>query len=225
MCAASLPSARTRDRHGHRLQHRPALFDASATDPARAHIARYAWGDDYHDVIGARLDALLAWMREHIASRSRRAPTSTPGRCRSASTRSTPASAGSARTPASSIRSSARGSSSARSSAACRSSPTRRRSTSAATARCASRRVRRRRFVAPGVLDSTRCISYLTIEHRGEIPAELRAEDRRARLRLRHLPGSVSVERGRAASADPAWQPRPVWDAAGLARTAAKIGR
>jgi epoxyqueuosine reductase len=40
-----------------------APYSTESADPDRAHIARYAWGDDYHVVIGRRLDALLAWMR------------------------------------------------------------------------------------------------------------------------------------------------------------------
>src|SRR5437588_299726 len=36
-------------------------YSTECTDPQRAQIARYAWGDDYHDVIKTRLDALVAW--------------------------------------------------------------------------------------------------------------------------------------------------------------------
>jgi epoxyqueuosine reductase len=38
-------------------------YSTHSMDPTRAALARYAWGDDYHTVIQQRLDALLQWMR------------------------------------------------------------------------------------------------------------------------------------------------------------------
>lgn len=41
---------------------RPYSTEVAAT--GAAHVARYAWGEDYHEVIQQRMDALLEWLRE-----------------------------------------------------------------------------------------------------------------------------------------------------------------
>jgi len=35
-------------------------------DPALGKVSRYAWGDDYHEVVGAKLRSLLAWIQSEI---------------------------------------------------------------------------------------------------------------------------------------------------------------
>ena len=57
-----LPSARTVIVTG-TVYNTTVPCSTECADPDRAHIARYAWGDDYHDVLGERLQALLAWLR------------------------------------------------------------------------------------------------------------------------------------------------------------------
>jgi epoxyqueuosine reductase len=49
------------------LYNTDAPYSVEESDPDRAHVARYAWGADYHEVIGGRMDALLSWMREQSA--------------------------------------------------------------------------------------------------------------------------------------------------------------
>jgi epoxyqueuosine reductase len=39
-------------------------YSTEIADASTALVARYAWGDDYHEVIEQRMDALVAWMRD-----------------------------------------------------------------------------------------------------------------------------------------------------------------
>jgi epoxyqueuosine reductase len=67
-------------------------------------------------------------------------------------------------------------------------------------------------IVAPGVLDATRCISYLTIELKSDIPREhhggVGSHVYGCDICQEVCPWNAAAPR----SADPAWQPRAVWD-------------
>ncbi|MFN8058895.1 MAG: tRNA epoxyqueuosine(34) reductase QueG [Vicinamibacterales bacterium] len=57
-----MPSARSVIVTG-TLYNTDRAYSTAIDDPATARVARYAWGDDYHDVLAARLDRLVGWMR------------------------------------------------------------------------------------------------------------------------------------------------------------------
>ena len=84
-------------------------YQGEAPDPSWQPVARYAWGRDYHDVIGPRLERLAEHLAEAAGARSRGYVDTGP--CSSGAWRRGQGSAGSARTPCCSTRSSAPGSS------------------------------------------------------------------------------------------------------------------
>ena len=191
-------------------------YSTECADPGVAHIARYAWGDDYHDVISHRLEALVAWMREVSPEPfDARAYVDTgPVQERVYAQYAGIGWVG----KNTCVINPERGSWIFLSEIIC-SLPLEVDEASfdqCGTCTLCIDACPTRAIVAPGVLDSTRCISYLTIELKGEIPATL------APSIGNHVYGCDVCQEvcpwnaAPAVSGDPAWQPRAAWDGARL---------
>jgi epoxyqueuosine reductase len=187
-------------------------YSTECADPRRAQIARYAWGDDYHDVIGARMASLLAWMRE-------RSPTPFDARAYvdtgPVQERVYAQYAGLGWIGKNSCVINPEIGSWIFLAAIICSLPLE--VDAPSLDQCGSctlciEACPTQAIVAPGVLDSTRCISYLTIELRGDIPEASRSgvgsHVYGCDVCQEVCPWNASAP----PSADPAWQPRPAWD-------------
>ena len=187
-------------------------YSTETADSERAHIARYAWGDDYHAVIERRLDGLLAWLRETVPQpfEARRYVDTGPVQERVYAQHAGIGWAGKNTCVINrdlgswlflgeiivslEIEPDAPAMDQCGTCALClEACPT-------------------GALVAPGVLDSTRCISYLTIELRGPIDQALRSS------LGTHVYGCDICQEvcpwnaAAPASNDGAWQPRAAWD-------------
>ena len=176
-----------------------------------AHIARYAWGEDYHRVLMGRLDALIAWMHAVHPAPFEACPYVDTGPVQE---RALAQRAGIGWVGKNCCVIHPRlGSFIFLAEILC-SLPLE--ADAPATDQCGGCRrcldaCPTQALVAPRVLDARRCISYLTIEHKGPIDPAL------APLVGTHVYGcdicqEVCPYNAKAPlSPDPAWHPRPVW--------------
>ncbi|MDO8793996.1 MAG: tRNA epoxyqueuosine(34) reductase QueG [Vicinamibacterales bacterium] len=195
-------------------------YSTESADPGCAQIARYAWGDDYHDVIAARLGALLAWMREHSTQPfDARAYVDTgPVQERVYAQHGGVGWIG----KNTCVINPEVGSWIFLAEIICSlpldvDEPA---LDQCGTCTLCIDACPTRALVAPGVLDSTRCISYLTIEQRGPIPDEVTTS-----VGLHVYGCDVCQEvcpwnQMAPSSSDPAWQPRPAWTNASVSTLA-----
>lgn len=65
--ASVLPGARTAIVTG-TIYHTASPLSISRDGEGTARIARYAWGEDYHEVLGRRQHLLIGWLKEHAAA-------------------------------------------------------------------------------------------------------------------------------------------------------------
>jgi epoxyqueuosine reductase len=187
-------------------------YSTECADPTRAQIARYAWGDDYHIVLGQRLASLLSWMREHSAEPFDAVAYVDTGPVQERVYAQYAGIGWIAKNTC--VINGELGSWIFLSEIIC-SLPLE--VDAPALDQCGTctlclEACPTGALVSPGVLDSNLCISYLTIEHRGEIPEPLRA------ALGNHVYGCDICQEvcpwnsAAPVTADRAWQPRPAWD-------------
>jgi epoxyqueuosine reductase len=187
-------------------------YSTEIADRGRAQIARYAWGDDYHDVIGARMESLLTWMRSEIPEpfEARAYVDTGPVQERVYAQHAGIGWIG----KNSCVINPEIGSWIFLATIIC-SLPLE--VDAPALDQCGSctlciEACPTQAIVAPGVLDSTRCISYLTIELKGNMPAErhggIGSHVYGCDVCQEVCPWNAAAPQ----SADPAWQPRAAWD-------------
>jgi epoxyqueuosine reductase len=192
-------------------------YSTEIADPGRAHIARYAWGDDYHHVIARRLDRLVAWMHEvHPATFNAAAYVDTgPIQERVYAQHAGIGWIG----KNSCVINPELGSWIFLSEIVCdlpleADAPSFEQcgGCTLCLEACPTQAIRE-----PGVIDAGRCISYLTIEHRGEIPVPLRTSVGTHVYGCDICQDVCPWNEVAPVSNDRAWQPRPAWDGAAVA--------
>ena len=187
-------------------------YATECSDQNQAHIARYAWGDDYHDVIGVRLNRLLEWMQQtHPEPFEARAYVDTgPVQERVYAQHAGIGWIG----KNTCVIHPQLGSWIFLAEILCSLplAPDQPSFDQCGTCALCLEACPTHALVEPGVLDSNRCISYLTIEHRGAIREEI-AETIGGHVYGCDICQEVCPWNAVApTSQDPAWQPRPAWD-------------
>jgi epoxyqueuosine reductase len=189
-------------------------YSIEGRDPRRAHIARYAWGTDYHDVLLRRLDSLLEWMRSVSDEAFEARPYVDTGPVQE---RVYARHAGIGWIGKNScVISPVLGSWTLLGVIICSlpleiDQPA---FDQCGTCTLCIEACPTQAIVEPGVLDARRCVSYATIELRGPIPEELKSGVGT------HVYGCDVCQEvcpwnaAAPVSQDPSWQPREVWDGA-----------